>query len=98
VPQYARKIVSAEGQKDGLFWRGEDSPVAAGFAKAALEGYRVPGSAPLAYHGYHYKILLKQGPAAAGGAREYIVRGLMIGGFALVAWPAEGFRASLPSS
>jgi hypothetical protein len=89
VAQYARKLVSSAGRKDGLYWPGEDSPVAAAIAKAALEGYKTPGSVPQAYHGYFYKVLLAQGPAAKGGARDYIIRGLMIGGFALVAWPAE---------
>jgi hypothetical protein len=87
VPQYARKIVSTEGKKDGLYWPGEDSPVAAGFAKAVAEGYTA-GNSPKPYHGYFYKVLLAQGPAAAGGAQDYVVHGLMIGGYALVAWPA----------
>jgi hypothetical protein len=89
VAQYARKLVSSPGKKDGLYWPGEDSPVAAAIAKAASEGYGTPGAVPKAYHGYFYKVLLAQGPAAKGGARDYIVRDLMIGGFALVAWPAE---------
>jgi hypothetical protein len=90
VPEYARKIISSEGKKDGLYWPGEDSPVAAGFAKAVAEGYSLPsGGKAQPYHGYFYKILLGQGPSAPGGAQEYVVQGLMIGGFALVAWPAE---------
>lgn len=88
VLQYAAKIVSSEGKKDGLYWPGEDSPVAAGFAKAAAEGYPRPGSGT-GYHGYRYKILLSQGPDAADGTQDYLVHGLMIGGFALVAWPVE---------
>ena len=91
VPQYARKIVSAPGKKDGLYWPGEDSPVAEGFAKAIASGYAVPTgtSGPRPYHGYFYKILMAQGPDAKGGAQNYLVHGLMIGGFGLVAWPAE---------
>ena len=90
VPQYAKKIVSSEGKKDGLYWPGEDSPVAAGFAKAVAQGYTAsPGGGPRPYHGYLYKVLLAQGPNAQGGAQDYVVHGLMIGGFALVAWPAE---------
>jgi hypothetical protein len=90
VLEYAKKIVSSEGRKDGLYWPGEDSPVAAGFAKAAAQGYTAsPGGSPRPYHGYFYKVLLSQGPDAAGGAQDYVVHGLMIGGFALVAWPAE---------
>jgi hypothetical protein len=87
VLQYAKKISSTQGKKDGLYWPGEDSPVAAGFARAAAEGYTQTGGN--AYHGYHYKILLAQGPDAEDGARDYVVHGEMIGGFALVAWPAE---------
>src|SRR3954452_12468834 len=67
VLEYAKKIVSSEGRKDGLYWPGEDSPVAAGFAKAATEGYRLAGGGPKSYHGYYFKILLAQGPDAAGG-------------------------------
>jgi hypothetical protein len=90
VPQYARRIVSNPGKRDGLYWPGNDSPVAAGFARAAAEGYATPSaSEPLPYHGYFFKILLTQGPNAAGGVRNYVLQDLMIGGFALVAWPAE---------
>jgi hypothetical protein len=89
VLEYASKIVSTEGKKDGLYWPGEDSPVAAAFAKAAAQGYPAPHSKRQPYHGYFYKVLLAQGPDAASGAQEYLARGLMIGGFALVAWPAE---------
>jgi hypothetical protein len=88
VLEYASKIISTQGRKDGLYWSGEDSPVAAGFAKAVAEGYK-QGAAPRPYHGYFYKILRTQGPDAVGGAQDYFVHGLMIGGFALVAWPAE---------
>ena len=95
VPQYARKIISSPGKKDGLYWPGDDSPVAAGFAKAVAEGYSAAGGAPRPYHGYYYKVLLAQGPAAAGGAQDYVVHGLMIGGFALVAWPAEYFVSGI---
>jgi len=89
VLQYASKIVSSPGKKDGLYWPGEDSPVAAGFAKAAAAGYPAPTGAGKPYHGYLFKTLLSQGPDAADGAQDYLVHGLMIGGFALIAWPAE---------
>ncbi len=90
VLEYAKKIVSSEGKKDGLYWPGEDSPVAAAFATAAAQGYTAPAiGAPRPFHGYYYKVLLAQGPDAQGGARDYVAHGLMIGGFALVAWPAE---------
>jgi hypothetical protein len=90
VLEYAKKIISSEGKKDGLYWPGSDSPVAAGFAKAAAQGYTTPiGGGRQPYHGYFYKVLMAQGPDAAGGAQDYMIHGLMIGGFALVAWPAE---------
>lgn len=89
VPQYAQKVISSEGKKDGLYWPGEDSPVGEGFAKAIAAGYTVPADKPSPYHGYFYKILFAQGPHASGGAKDYLVHGLMIGGFALVAWPAQ---------
>ena len=88
VFEYASRIVSTEGSRNGLYWPGEDSPVAAPFARAVAEGYK-PGVTPKPYHGYLYKVLLGQGSQAPGGAQEYVVKGFMIGGFALVAWPAE---------
>ncbi len=88
VLEYAQKIASTEGKKDGLYWPGEDSPVAEGIARAVAQGYSKPGSGK-GYHGYSYRILLSQGPDASGGAQDYVVHDLMIGGFALVAWPAE---------
>jgi len=88
---YAQKIVSSPGKKDGLYWPTSgsepDSPLGEAVASATQQGYRVGAGEP--YHGYYYKILTSQGPNAAGGAVEYIVRGNMIGGFGLVAYPAE---------
>jgi hypothetical protein len=91
VLEYASKILSSPGKKDGLYWPGEDSPVAAGFAKAVAHGYApaAAGSAPRPYHGYYFKVLMAQGPDAAGGELDYLAHNLMIGGYALVAWPAE---------
>jgi hypothetical protein len=89
---YAQRIVSRSGKKDGLYWPAQssedDSPLGELAANAAAEGYRV-GQDGAPYHGYYYKILTKQGLNAPGGALDYIVRGRMIGGFALVAYPAE---------
>jgi hypothetical protein len=89
---YAQRIVSRPGKKDGLYWPTapgeEESPLGELVAQASKEGYDVGGErAP--YHGYYYKILTRQGPMAAGGEVDYIVHGKMIGGFALVAYPAE---------
>ena len=90
VPQYARKVSSSPGKKDGLYWPDDpDSPIAGLITRAIAEGYQAPSSQRQTYHGYFYKILTSQGPGAAGGARDYLVQGLMIGGFALVAWPAD---------
>jgi DUF2950 family protein len=89
---YAQRIVSTAGKKDGLYWpvqSGEEgSPLGELAAAAASEGYR-PGQQRIPYHGYYYKVLTRQGPNAPGGALDYVVRGKMIGGFALVAYPAE---------
>lgn len=92
VATYAQRIVSSPGKKDGLYWPaapGEDpSPLGELVARASTEGYSVGGDrAP--FHGYYFKILKRQGPKAAGGEVDYVVRGKMIGGFALVAYPAE---------
>ncbi len=89
---YAQRIVSQPGKKDGLYWpsaAGEDqSPLGEFVAQASAQGYKA-GGARAPYHGYYYKILTAQGPNAPGGAIDYVVRGKMIGGFALVAYPAE---------
>ena len=89
---YAQRIVSRAGKKDGLYWpaqsRADESPLGELAASAAAEGYHV-GQQRAPYHGYYYKVLTRQGPNAPGGALDYIVRGKMIGGFALVAYPAE---------
>jgi Protein of unknown function (DUF2950) len=92
VPEYARKLISSTDKRDGLFWPESDAAPTA-FVKevkqAQSEGYRKEGDAPVPIHGYHFRILLAQGPKARGGALDYIQHGSMIGGFALVAWPAE---------
>jgi Protein of unknown function (DUF2950) len=90
VGVYAQRIVSSSGKKDGLFWRDDADPSPLGelAAEASAEGYKVDGNgAP--YHGYYFRILKAQGSDAPGGALNYVVKGKMIGGFALIAWPAE---------
>jgi len=95
LPQYAQKIVSSPGKRDGLYWPtkpGEPpSPLGSLIAQARGEGYspRQPGGPPVPYHGYYYRILKAQGKDAPGGAYEYVAHGHMIGGFALVAFPAQ---------
>jgi len=89
---YAQRIVSRPGQKDGLYWPAEEgeeaSPLGELAAEAAAEGYKA-GQTPIPYHGYYYRVLTRQGAAAQGGAYDYIDKGKMVGGFALVAYPAE---------
>jgi hypothetical protein len=93
--EYAQKFGSTKGKKDGLYWEAkegeEQSPLGSLAARAVKEGYtgRKPGDNPVPYHGYFYKILKAQGKKAPGGAYDYLVKGKMIGGFALVAYPSE---------
>ncbi|SPE23900.1 conserved exported hypothetical protein [Candidatus Sulfopaludibacter sp. SbA3] len=89
VLQYAAKIASSPGKKDGLYWPSDDSPIAESVAKAIAQGYPAPTGTGKGYHGYQYKILLAQGPDALDGEQDYVAHGLMIGGFAMVAWPVE---------
>ena len=86
---YAQRIVSSPGKKDGLFWRDDPDPSPLGelAAQASAEGYKAGEQAP--YHGYYFRILKGQGSDAPGGAFYYVVKGKMIGGFALIAYPAE---------
>ena len=90
VNQYAQRIVSAPGKQDGLAWQNADAswggPVGEKVAHAIEQGYST-GAEP--YHGYFFKILKGQGPAARLGEMDYVVKGLMIGGFALAAAPAK---------
>jgi hypothetical protein len=91
--QYAQKFASSQGKRDGLYWptkAGEQqSPLGPLVAGAKAKGYsKGEGGKPGAYHGYHYRILKAQGPDAPGGAYDYVAKGSMIGGHALVAWPA----------
>lgn len=89
VLDYAQKIVSSPGKKDGLYWESEqDTLVPKAFADAAAS-LTAEGKKPVPYHGYYFRILMAQGPDAPGGARTYVVKGQMIGGFALMAYPAE---------
>ena len=92
VGVYAQRLVSEPDKKNGLYWPTaageEESPLGELFAAASKQGYRA-GEGRTPYHGYYYKILTKQGPSAPGGAHDYVVNGKMIGGFALVAYPAE---------
>ncbi len=90
INQYAQRIISTPGKQDGLVWRNPDGslggPISEPLAKAIEQGY-TSRSEP--YHGYYFKVLKGQGPAAPLGRLDFIINGVMIGGFALVAAPAE---------
>ncbi len=91
--EYAQRMVSSEGRRDGLYWPappGEPaSPMGARFALAHLGPYRGSDDAPQPFNGYYFRPLTGQGPQAVGGAYDYIVKGRQIGGFALIATPAR---------
>ncbi len=98
VPVYASRFTSSPGKRDGLFWLTQaneaPSPLGALFGSAADEGYALSGVMQQApYHGYYYRILTGQGENAPNGARDYVINGKMIGGFAILAYPAR-YRAS----
>jgi hypothetical protein len=90
VNQYAQKIISTPGKQDGLAWRNPDGtwggPVGEPIARAIAEGYRDRYEP---YHGYYFKVLKGQGPSAPLGQLDFVIQGVMIGGFALVAAPAD---------
>ncbi len=90
VAQYAQRIISTPGKQDGLAWQNPDGswdgPVGEAVARGIEEGFVKKGEP---YHGYYFKVLKGQGPSARLGQLDYVVGGAMIGGFALLAWPAE---------
>jgi hypothetical protein len=90
--EYAQRFQSSPGKRDGLYWEtkpGEKpSPLGPLVVQAQAAGYKL-GAKPIPYHGYYYRILTAQGPEAPDGAYDYLAHGRMIGGFALVAFPAE---------
>jgi len=98
--EYAQRFASSPGKKDGLYWETKEgespSPLGPLVAQAVKEGYKkkedekqAKGQTLIPYHGYYYKILKAQGNNAPGGAYDYVVKGKMIGGFAMVAYPAQ---------
>jgi hypothetical protein len=90
VNQYAQRIISTPGKQDGLAWQNSDGswggPIGEKIARAIEQGYSTKAEP---YHGYFFKILKGQGPEAPLGEMDFLVKGVMIGGFALVAAPAE---------
>jgi hypothetical protein len=98
IVEYARHLTSSPGKHDGLYWPAQpgepQSPLGPLAAQAAAQGYPVQAateqnSGPHPFHGYFFKILTRQGPAAPAGAYNYIINGHMVAGFALLAYPAE---------
>jgi hypothetical protein len=100
VREYAQRFRSTPGQRDGLYWDGQtgkaEGPIATLLQAASKEGYlpAKEGEWPV-YRGYVYKMLTAQGPLVSGGAREYIVKGRMTEGFALVAFPVRYGRSGI---
>ena len=90
---YALKFVSDEGKQNGLYWKTNDnetpSPIGPLLVDAAGQGYDIQQGQQTPFHGYYYRMLTAQGAAAKGGARDYLVNGQLIRGFAFVAYPAE---------
>jgi len=90
VNEYAQRLISTPGKRDGLAWRNEDGtwggPVGEGVAQAIEQGY---SDRAKPFHGYYFKVLKGQGPAAPLGELDFVVNGVMIGGFALAAAPAQ---------
>ena len=98
APVYTARLASSPGRRDGLYWPTDDtaarSPLGPLLAAAAAEGHddaNTPALTP--YHGYYYRILTRQGKAASGGERDYLVHAKLIGGFAVLAYPAN-YRSS----
>jgi hypothetical protein len=91
--QYAQKFISDVGKQNGLYWESQEgqprSPLGPLAAFATAEGYSVKPNAHMPFHGYYFHMLSRQGSHAQGGAKDYIVDGKMVGGFAFVAYPAE---------
>ena len=90
---YASKFISTKDKRDGLYYPTQEdeavSPLGSLFAQAKAAGYTREKGKPMPYHGYFYRMLDGQGPHAIGGAYDYIAKGVMLGGFALVAYPAK---------
>jgi len=90
---FALKFISTAGKQDGLYWKTADnepaSPIGPQVADASTSGYEFQQGQAAPFHGYYFRILTKQGPAAKGGARDYVVNGQLRRGFAFVAYPSE---------
>jgi hypothetical protein len=91
--QYALKFISDTGKQNGLYWESPEgqpkSPLGPQVALATAEGYIAKPNSHVPFHGYYFHMLTRQGSHARGGAKDYVVNGKMVGGFAFVAYPAE---------
>jgi Protein of unknown function (DUF2950) len=101
IHDYAKRFMSSPGKKDGLYWtvrEGEPrSPLGLLVAAAEAKGYVASGEAPTPYQGYLFRMITAQGPDARVGAYDYMVRGNLIGGFAVIAWPAKYANSGIMS-
>jgi hypothetical protein len=93
TPQYALKFISDPGKQNGLYWKSDngqpESPLGPAVTLAATEGYSAGGNGPTPFHGYYFRMLTGQSDKAPGGAKDYIVDGKMVKGYAFVAYPAK---------
>ena len=91
--EYAMKFISDPGKQNGLYWKPQagqpESPLGPVAAFAASEGYKANAQLRTPFHGYYFRMLNGQSKNAPGGAKQYVVDGKMVGGFAFVAYPAE---------
>ena len=91
--QYALKFISDPGKQNGLYWKSDngqpESPLGPAVTQAAAQGYTPGGNGPTPFHGYYFRMLTGQSDKAPGGAKDYIVDGKMVKGFAFVAYPAK---------
>jgi hypothetical protein len=91
--QYAQKFISDTGKQNGLYWESQEgqprSPLGPLAAFATTEGYSAKPDSHMPFHGYYFHMLSRQGSHAQGGAKDYVLDGKMVGGFAFVAYPAE---------
>jgi hypothetical protein len=86
--EYAPRLMSTPGRQDGLYWEGASEPlIPHRLAQAAWDGAQKGQAKP--YHGYYFRIIEGQGSNAPGGAHNYLIKDKLVGGFGLVAWPAE---------
>jgi hypothetical protein len=101
VHEYAQRFASDAGKHNGLYWptaEGEaPSPLGELVAAASEEGYSFKPDGPTPYHGYYYRILTAQGPHAPGGELDYMTKGKMVVGFAVLAYPAEYNNSGITS-